>query len=780
MSTPSGAGIDMDASSLTNKRQLKRATTVETSGSGKRRRVSLKVTSHRDKLGVSSNREEESLYDKHLIANQGSQRLTGLSMKIGSRLGKLDHYGRFLKNLNQSGRISVGWNGTMKGDIDTRNVNMQIFRHRMSTDTANIVQANYPAVAVTGGQSLPTYLYPSNSLHVNSTENAYDLTNPATPLNTGMINKYPWQSAPAPFDVVQNAFIQHPIGTVSFAVLNRPDLEDMSWNLNKLKLKQESTPPVPVNNDLAGAPLFLLNGTGTDPLPTTIGDFNAASSISPSRIWTDVQPFKIDLHRRQSFLQQNNHWATPPSLLAASPTQVGQLAPYRYDAVLRYGKISYEFMNKNDTAATVQVIVYRVKKTSKLAATAATYTDLNPATILPTTTPSGQYSIQYPLNLLVSAVGQGYMNTVGDAYATENFQGRTPLYSDIYDNPAYPLLPVLRKTQESQNPFVEVMRNKFVMTAGSRRSLDLHLPGLAYDPADMPLLQGESGGSTVKPNNVIPSSQIPIVDQYSYAAVLSCNGQKMTRFFDRKPTSGSPGGSVTSFRTNNVPTTPTFCDRSQSMPDASPAWVPESSAQIFYVASPIGGAPFIFSVVLGLDQTAPTGFPDYTGVIDSGSTYTIVQAGTGFVTAGSLTARLNSLDGPVALVLDDVAFGPFSFHVNNLLVSSHVDAELPTELPMGDNHGDFHVDYAANYTEHIGACLYKDVHERNLYDCGQPVAPKLNTDFSSAPYSSTGSRMILPATSIVRQATRAIVGIGPDGANTTMSYDTSIHQASEV
>lgn len=808
--TPSGAGMDIDTNTdaLLGNRQLKRYATVETSGtSGKKRRVTLRATSQHSALSVANTREEDSLYDRHLLANMGPQRLTGLSMRIGSRLGRLDNFGRFLKNLQQNGRINVGWNGTVKGGIDTRNVHMQVFRHRMSKNSANIVQDAYPILGINGGppssQVLPMYLYPSNSLYLNSTQNAYDLTNPFTPGAVGLTNQFPFQEAPAPGDVVKNAYLQHPVGTVAWAVMNRPDLEDMSWNLNKLKLRANAFGDASQGDGL-NQPLFTgitQQGTGTftgdlalidtsgatasyTPTGTlTIEPIEPEGSVYNPRFLPDVAVFQIDQHRRQSVLQQNNFLASasPVNMLASGAiSEDSTLYGYTYDAVLRYGKIAYDFMNKNDTAAVVQVIIYRVKKTAKLSSDASVYINQNPDSILPPDTPGGQTAIDYPLNMLVSSIGQGYVDTVGDTYATENFQGRKPLYGDIYDNPDFPLFPQLKKTIESQNPFVEVMRNKFVMPAGSRRSLDVHLPGLVYDPAEMPTLQGESAESHV--GLELASSAIPIVDQYSYAAVIACNGQKMTRFFDAKPISAghTAAGIIRTFQLN-----------AQSFAVPSVILNPSqgfTSAKTYFIQVPngFGGVAVLGIVVTELTganlNTVEPNFAGWTFGVILPWVYTgptancyLVSPGANFTVStisipdpsGGIVPPYNPLQF-VTTTSTGAAAIAISLQILSVTDAADHPAQLPSELPMGDNHGSFHVDYCANYSEHIGACIYKSVKERNLYDCGQPLTPVLDTSASLPPFSTTGSRMILPATSVVRQAQRAVIGIGADGATTTV------------
>ncbi|MDC0231451.1 hypothetical protein OAK19_05745, partial [Aureispira] len=91
----------------------------------------------------------------------------------------------------------------------------------------------------------------------------------------------------------------------------------------------------------------------------------------------------------------------------------------------------------------------------------------------------------------------------------------------------------------------------------------------------------------------------------------------------------------------------------------------------------------------------------------------------------------------------------------------------PNELPMGDNFGLAHIDYSCQYTEHIGACVYHETGERNLYDCGQGYVPKITSSAGSI----EASRMILPAVDVVRQAKRYGFDVDSNGAPTNLSVD---------
>ncbi|MDC0231454.1 hypothetical protein OAK19_05760, partial [Aureispira] len=528
-----GAGYtpDMDADALTGKNRLKRRPTVETSGSGKKRRVVLtNKTAPRQSLNVSEARHEVQLYDKHILANQGTQRLTSLSMNCGSRLPHIDKYGPFLKNLNQNGRIVMNWTGTLETtQINFRHVSMQMFRHSLSKNEYNLTQGVYPSAG-----TAPPGLNPHILLPASSQNSAY------IPPRT---------HEPASGDSIANPFYKHFAGEVSFAPANLPDLEDMSWNLNKLKLAP-SNKLTYANN----AATF----TGDE---DTIDTSGASATFTPSGVVTlqenalspqwlnNVPNYQHDRHRRQSQMRQNNFEAVNTEALGPSAGD-RYTSNYIFDACLRHGTVEFEFMNKKDVGAHVEVIVYGFKKSQPLSADDNDYTS---AKSLLTSGPAT--TAYYPLNYLVDGISKGYMDTVGQDYSTENFRGRPPVNTDVYNNANFPLLPnKLKKTVEGDLPSKEIMRNKFAMSAGSRRSVTIKLPGVKYNPASKPTIGSPDTLPGINNSNQLTREEVPCIDNMTYGVVLAVHGQKMTRFFDNKPKSagpdgpGTPPGTVDSWR----------------------------------------------------------------------------------------------------------------------------------------------------------------------------------------------------------------------------------------
>jgi len=806
----SGSLFDYDATSLTQSgSSANESMEVCTEELGKRKRCHIRATKQHNNLNQSTRNHETRVYDNDILANSGSQRLVSLSMKTGKRLGSVDHVGPFLANLNQNGRVKSSWNAsfisdpyavTMNDDSDVppkvtctglnqRTVVMQCFRHRMSSNptttsgsvvanvTGNIVQAAYPGD--TTGK--PHILFPNSLSTVNKVY---------------MKEVYPFTDAAgtAADDKITSAFSKEVPGRVSFSAINRPDLEDMSWNLNKLKLN---------------SPFF------SSTLP----------SIS-SYTQNQVPSFQIAKHRRQSTLQQNNFQQTVAGDLGpTAPTSGDKISPYIYKACLRFGVVEYELMNKNDLGCHVEFIVYKFKKTANLSADEGDYQD--PITS-PTSPANSSAKAHYPLNKVFEACGQGYLNTVGDDYATENLQGRTPKEVDIFTNPAYPLFPTLRKTVASMQPCVEVMRNKFAMSAGSRRTMKIHLPGELYDPcsirnASIPKDEAKNGQQLVTNANddrklgpqLMPDN-LPILDEYSYGIVIAVNGQKMSRFFE-KPSTYSGTSTCTGAISDGWDGTSAYQGLQPSLfswPSGQGPWpynpmmfrdadnpgILQHSANGVYnycivPPTPMPGAPgvtgdaacFRFKLYTWMDPVNPASVDCYADV-SSFQFYSIQQGyyygpkrGCGFVkwpsqqgapveiyrvyyNPSSTNLQFDPSTCPELVCIGSNASTlyfpqPLSFFFNDYYTgATGVPAAPPIQYPMGDNYGAFHVDYCATYTEHIGACVYKEPNERNLYDCGQPDIPTLEFGTASASIpvadaskvASEHGRIILPAAAAVR------------------------------
>lgn len=375
-------------------------------------------------------------HDSNLLQSQGEKSLTRLNVKLGKQLYP-DCITPFLKHLNGHGKVRMQFGGRILAKVNLRHVHMQAFRHRLSAGT-DVVNAAWPA----GVES--RILGPNNTVPFI----------PAGPAVAGT----------TPYPVNTTSLRDINTGDVYYAPYNTADLEDLSWNLNSLKL---------------GNPEW---GAGIE-LP----------SFEPN-----VSLFVDDSHARQSRIAQNNMFLPDLPTVADSHT-----SPYRYNAVFNKGSILYNFMNKGLGGAKIDLIVYRIKKGSTQTFTGNTLAN----------------NSTQPFVQIADAIGAGYVATALAKAGTDELIGRPPVSTDVYTNPAFAFLPEMKRTLQSQMMFAEVSRQTFAMPSGSRREVNIVLPGSVYDPTNIP-------ASNVP---VHPPNYPQIFDQGTYSVVISVSGQKCTQ-----------------------------------------------------------------------------------------------------------------------------------------------------------------------------------------------------------------------------------------------------------
>lgn len=237
--------------------------------------------------------------------------------------------------------------------------------------------------------------------------------------------------------------------SVYFCPDNRADLEDNCWNLNVYK-----------------------------PTPTDYGAPAAAVRHAPL-----VPVASPSVHARVSAIYTNNDASYNPG--ATPPT-------WRYKAVINTGHVKYDFINKGEGGAKVIVVVYRPKKTHALPTNFTNYTT--------------DHTI--PLTTQSDAIGQGWMDKTHCQTSTDTYDGYQTNAQDIISNPAFPFMPVLKRTKAEIAPLVEIKRQTFALPSGGRRSMDIILGGDVYDPIDLPQKSGV----------------MPILDNHSYCIVISTCG----------------------------------------------------------------------------------------------------------------------------------------------------------------------------------------------------------------------------------------------------------------
>lgn len=417
-----------------------------------------------------------------LIPSLSTNKLTGIVLNKQKSLARYDPIGLFLSNLMQSGQTVCQWSGLITAESDfqknrsagARTTICQNFRHRFSSDK-KIDFDDYTANNAVYPLGYGTVLNPTVSQF----------------------------NFPAGTSVAVNSGIhQHVPNENCWSPLNLPDLEDMMWNLNKLKL---------------GA------NAGFIP-PTSSGLFQ-----------DNVESIEQGAHRRQSIIEINN---LKPSTIDTTVYQDTQPAQYRYEAVLKGGHVKYNFMNKESTGARVEVIVYRMKKNARSNAGFAAFVPVDPTGLS-----YGQLGTNAnPLSNIVPAITEGYRDRYIGKLGTDDFGGQAGDFGGttfnknaVYTNPEYPLLPVMKETKQTNLGYKEVSRTAFALPAGGSRDLTVKLDGVKYDPANLyKFLNLDSPSGTT-------TEQLPgIINDMGYAIVISVCGVKMTRLVNDVDSSGAP------------------------------------------------------------------------------------------------------------------------------------------------------------------------------------------------------------------------------------------------
>lgn len=510
----------------------------------------------------------ERLLDANLVEQAGSQKLVTLNMKVGKKVYE-NPVPNFLANLSGRGTVTNEWGGILSsnGEVNQRKFFMTMFRHRLvgppeageaPSATADIAPAN------SNTQSVP-YRPNSNANPYMPYDDFPDVvpTNPLYPNITTDLDMHEFILYPkAPSIIlggqtglgsVKSMYHEHGDGRTFWTPLNRADYEDMSWNLNKLKLGQVSIEsnqkvvPLQADND----DWYWPNQSPNDPDNAQKNDLGAAMKD----LWVDQAAlFKEDAHRKQSCIQINNVQNE------YNYEQAYQNAPYKYNMCFNGGTIDYNFMNKEASPCKVTVIVYKVKKNAKL-----------PAKIAQGDSPNHKLMTWAdPLwnrDLLVDAIGEGYVQSQITELGTDNLNGREPEKSDIYALPQFPFLPELKRTIQSNLPYKEVMRNEFAMPSGAHRHVVINLPGDIYDPANVPVQNARWGwnytsdGDPDSKTNYKEKNQIPYgldaqstMDEHSYMVVIACAGMVGTRFLTKDADYSQSGSAYGTFENDyNIP-----------------------------------------------------------------------------------------------------------------------------------------------------------------------------------------------------------------------------------
>lgn len=465
---------------------------------GRRSRIGSAPAVKRSKTSRDTQGVERDMIDKAMIPSLGRNRLTGVVLRTGKRLKSYDPIAPFLANLLQNGTATTQFSGiitaqvkrfTDAGSQGVRTVIAQNFRHRFAQNCTNT--GAFPTLLPFPPGPSPQYNVAYPTVTAGNVSVGTVLT-PEAPA-FGLVN----DTAPSGSETkISGPYHQHYQYENCWSPLNICDLEDMSWNLNKLKLTTNSTA---YNNS---------------------GGNRGQSTDNGHLILPNVAVWKSDFHRCYSAIENQNFIN---SMKPDSETvQPAYESTYSYQSVLKGGNIKYQFSNKQSTGARVEVIVYRMKQNKNQIGAWINYAAADPFTVAA----SSGGNLGNPLNNIVPPIAAGYMNTCEGKLGTDNLGGRDPNPRDIVDNPEFPLLPVLKKTINARESFKEVSRTAFALPAGGTRELDIMLEGIKYTPGNsvnqnsLVICTGQSGDVADLPG---------CLDKHSYTVVISVCGVKMTR-----------------------------------------------------------------------------------------------------------------------------------------------------------------------------------------------------------------------------------------------------------
>jgi len=452
-------------------------------------------SSLRDRFG-----DVRPMIGEHLIPSLSTNRLTSIVLGSPSKCPQYDAYANFLSNLQQNATVScqfagrISTNSTFQGaeSSGARTVICQNFRHRFSSN-----QITFP---------------------LDQTQIAYPTGNGLVLTPTG--DQFTVGGAGVNAINIDSAFHEHQQFQNCWAPFNRGDLEDMMWNLNKLKL----APAFTGNNVVPSQPNMAVTQNG----PNYDNNFLINNALQMK-----------NSHLRQSSIEKNNlqnaaYIATPPTDPFSKTSEAG----YRYEAVYKGGHVKYNFRNKEDAGARVEIIVYKCKKNQRSTNDVVKFSDAND----PTTIHIGsELSQSNPLSNIIPSIKQGYNDTYYAKLGTEDFQGQDFDANAIVTNPEYPLLPTFSKTVKSQCNYKEHYRTAFALPAGGHRSITVKMDGLKFDPANSP--------SNKIPQLPVLASPTPfdyallpaIIDEYTYNIVIAVCGVKMNReVWQKQSSTGGP------------------------------------------------------------------------------------------------------------------------------------------------------------------------------------------------------------------------------------------------
>jgi len=433
-----------------------------------------------DKVQQSRNKASGVLHDSHKQVRDGNFNLLGnsneraLTMRLNSNVTSTRSLKNMLSHIDGRGHVNSSWFGRLMVEQDQRSYFFQHFRHRLHDNDpqgTNYTNAYLPY----RNDQLPFVMFPT----------APSVTVRKDSTTTVALTNQPMH--------------RHTLGCETFAPINRPAYEDMSWNLNKLKLSAVAATATTLHTNAAGDLLDVKTDFSTG--GTEMNTYTpAVQTVTQS---TDSKNFRAD-----SAISLYNKASTNPSS--------GLGTQYKYDMVFKSGDINYLFMNKGDGPLEVELVVFCVKKTAK-SLLSPNFSTLQPVLKEP----------------FLDPIKQGYKDKRLSRFGTVNLGGREPELNDCLTNPAHPFLPYCSQTKQSEVALKEVKRIKFSLESGSRRPIDIKLGGSVYDPQSTDIVRG---GPNIEHNAAEwPSWEArdyvsrPYLDEHSYTIAIACNGVVTSR-----------------------------------------------------------------------------------------------------------------------------------------------------------------------------------------------------------------------------------------------------------
>jgi len=368
-----------------------------------------------------------------------------------------DHFSHFMKQFQASGISRTSWAGRILVPIGERRFHHEVFRHNLSQDVSSSTSpAPYP------GAFKKNILLPTNIEDYTPAVNIFGV--PVVGAEVLPANTQPFR------DMINKQMYWAPD--------NRSDLEDMSWNANRFK-------PAP----------------------------NANNTVATTLLHDDVPTFAANAHSRSSKLQLVNE-------VNADPKPGGQNRPagWQWKACFNEGTVSYNFMNKGQGPAKIELILFKVKKTHLMSNRISDY----------------ENNLEYPMNKSIEAMADGWINNNNAIASTEAYDGRVPTGDDIQTNPHFPFLPQLKRTRQRNVDFSEVGRQTFALTSGARRDVVFQLPGEVFNPVNIP---------TTTPQDLNPFDKgviSPCMTEHTYVITISVQGCRSTLLLSNPDAQGLP------------------------------------------------------------------------------------------------------------------------------------------------------------------------------------------------------------------------------------------------